>query len=149
MFKSILPTRFLLAAMSFFLVAGHASAWEIKIERPEVSGPVMLVCLFPDDMISQLSTLTRNQVIGIRAAAVSGELRNSCDDVQIPVGSTSNHARWIQTEDGWWILVRTVKYPNDFLVVMADPMVAQYGSQPAEWRLRFVLGNTGIFERVN
>lgn len=128
---------------------GSSDAFELKIKRPEVSGPKRLVCLYPNDMIDQVSTLTRNQIIGIHAAAVDGELRNSCDDVPIPVGSTSNHARWMQTEDGWWILVRTVTYPNDFVVVMADPMVAQYGSQPPSWRLRFIYRGEGIFERVN
>lgn len=127
-----------------------ASAWELTITRPERSGPVMLVCFNPNALIEHVSRLTRNQVIGIRAAAFDGEVRAPCDDVQLPVGTRdTGHARWLQTEDGWWILARTVRYPNDIQMVIADPGVAQYRVKPPEFRMRFVITGNAIYERVN
>lgn len=118
------------------LAVSPASAWELKITRPEVSGPVRLVCLNPEGLQEHVKRLTRMQIIGIRAAAHDREVKWPCDDVQIPVGSTVIHTRWLKTSDGWWIQAETIQYPGGSVMVTANPFIAQFGRKPIEFRLR-------------
>ena len=105
-----------------------------QAERIERAGPVRLVCMNPEGLYAHVEKLTRNQIIGVRYAALDGEIKWPCDDVQLPVGITVLHERWLQTEDRWWVLAQTIEYPNGAVWVTVDPMQATYHQKPIQWR---------------
>lgn len=122
--------RLTLLLVAFFAASTSLAA---DIER---TGPVRLVCLNPDGLIEQVKNLTRQQIVGITHAARAGEVKWPCDDVQLPVGTRwPGHARWVKTEDDWWVLALTVVYPNNFTVVVVDPVQARKGKKPPEFRV--------------
>jgi hypothetical protein len=105
-----------------------------KFSRPEKSGPVRLVCFNPNGLIAHVERLTREQIIGVRFAALDGEIKWPCDDVQLPTGTVLLHERWLQSKDGWYVMAQTVQYPNGSVWVTVDPMQATYYLQPLQFR---------------
>jgi len=116
-------------------IASTVSA-QVTITGSQKAGPVRLVCLNPDGLISHVNNLARNQIIGINYAARNGKVRWPCDDVQLPVGTVVLHERWVQTRDRWWVLGQTVQYPNGAVMVTVDPLQTSYRRQPMQF-LRF------------
>lgn len=108
------------------------------ISKSEKDGPVRLVCMNPDGLVAHVEKLTRNQIIGVRYAALAGEIKWPCDDVQLPVGTVIYHQRWLQTEDKWWVLAQTVQYPNGSRWVTVDPMQATYHQIPIQWSCHYL-----------
>lgn len=99
---------------------------EITIHTPEKVGPVRLVCFHSDALQEHVGRLTRNQIIGVRHAAIDGEIQWPCDDVQLPVGTTLLREHWLQTKDGSWVLGQTISYPNGSMWATVDPLQAAY-----------------------
>jgi len=124
--------RILYLCVALFLAPLMAQA--DVVSKPEKSGRVRLVCFNPDGLIAHVKKLTRNQIIGVRFAALNGEIKWPCDDVQLPVGTALLHERWLQTKDEWWVMAQTIQYPNGSVWVTVDPMQATYYLQPLQFR---------------
>jgi hypothetical protein len=125
---------YLLVILTLVMISIDAYAATTGINKQPRSGPIRLVCLNPDGLQKHVRDLTRNQIIGVRHAARAGEIKWPCDDVQLRVGTKVIHERWLQTEDGWWVLGQTIQYPNGSVVVTVDPLQATYHLQPLQFK---------------
>jgi hypothetical protein len=110
-----------------------AAKAEITIHKPQIAGPVRLVCFHFQALQEHVDRLTRNQIIGVRHAARDGDIQWPCDDVQLPVGTILLHERWLQTRDNWWVLGQTVQYPGGSQWVTVDPIQKTYLSPPSNY----------------
>jgi hypothetical protein len=88
----------------------------------------------PETLMEHVNRLTKEQIIGIYYAGRDGEIKSPCAARQLPVGTVLLQERWLQAENGWFVMGQTIQHPNGGVWVTVDPMKATYYLQPLQFR---------------